>query len=353
MEGFWNAKGRGAVANPKNRFERLAFTPDPTAVEEERPALTTRFYEDVSESIITYNASPDLPFSASLNPYRGCEHGCSYCYARPSHEYLGFSAGLDFESRIVVKPRAPELLKKELASSRWKPQLIALSGVTDAYQPIEKQLKLTRRCLEVLADFRNPVGVVTKNRLVTRDVDLLTAMARDGLCHVTFSLNSLDAELARKMEPRTSSPKARLEAIRQLASHGVPTGVFIAPVVPGLNDHEIPAILKAAAQAGASYATYFILRLPHGTKDLFFDWMDRAYPTKRARVEERLRHVRGGSLNRSEFGERFSGKGVFAEQIRQLFAVSLKREGLGNGPPQTNTSAFRRTASAQLELGLE
>ncbi|MDQ8187939.1 PA0069 family radical SAM protein [Pelagicoccus sp. SDUM812002] len=341
--------GRGANSNPKNRFERLEILVDDEAHQEDRPRLRTRFYDDASESIITYNSSPDIPFDASLNPYRGCEHGCAYCYARPTHEYLGFSAGLDFESKILVKRRAPELLKKALSASKWKPQLVAMSGVTDPYQPVERQLSLTRSCLEVLLDFRNPVGIVTKNRLVARDADLLAEMASLDLCNVSVSLTTLNAELARVMEPRTSSPKGRLETISTLASAGVPVGIMIAPVIPGLNDHEIPAILKAAKEAGASFATYILLRLPHGVKDVFFDWMDQAYPSQRNKVEGRLRELRGGQLNRTEFGERFSGKGIFADQIRQLFQVSLRREGLSSESPTVKTSHFRRAESPQME----
>ena len=350
--GYWNAKGRGASANPANRFVPLTFVPDPVAPDPDAPALATRFYDDASESIITYNSSPDIPFNASVNPYRGCEHGCSYCYARPFHEYLGFSAGLDFETKIMVKRRAPELLKKELASPKWKPQLIAMSGVTDPYQPVEKRLGITRSCMETLLDFRNPVGIVTKNRLVARDLDILSEMAELQLCHVSFSINTLDAELARKMEPRTSSPKARLEAVSALASVGIPVGVFVAPVIPGLNDHELPAILKAASEAGASYAIYILLRLPYGVSDLFFDWLRRTYPTKSDKIESRVRSIRGGVLNRSEFGERFSGNGIFAEQTRQLYQAALRRSGLVDHLPELSLAHFRRPVSPQLELDL-
>ena len=345
-------RGRGSDSNPKNRFDPFVFEPDQELDGEGLPAPRTRFYEDASESIVSYNSSPDIPFEASINPYRGCEHGCSYCYARPFHEYLGFSSGLDFESKIMVKRRAAELLREHLASPKWHPQLIAMSGVTDPYQPVEKRLRITRSCLEVLLEFRNPVGIVTKNRLVARDLDLLGRLARLDLCAVTISLNSLDPELARNMEPRTSSPKARLEAISLLSDAGVPVGVFIAPVVPGLNDHEIPAILKAAKEAGAVFASYILLRLPHGVKDIFFNWLDATYPTKRAKVEERLRDIRGGALNRNEFGRRFTGQGLFADQIRQLFSASLRRNKLVTDGPKLSTARFRRPPSPQMELGL-
>lgn len=346
-------RGRGAGTNPRNRFEATEIVVDLDAElpPDERPSPRTRFYDDASESAVTFNASPDIPFDASLNPYRGCEHGCSYCYARPFHEYLGFSAGLDFETRIMVKRRAPELLRKELAAPRWKPQMIALSGVTDPYQPVERRLGITRACLETLLEFRNPVGIVTKNRLVARDADILGEMARLDLCHVTLSLNSLDAALARKMEPRTSSPAARLEAISALAAAGVPVGIFIAPVVPGLNDHEIPAVLRAAKAAGARYATYILLRLPHGVEELFFAWVREAYPTKADRIEANLRSLRGGRLNSTKFGERFTGKGILAEQIGQLYRACARREGLEPSPPELSVAHFRRAEAPQLEFG--
>src|SRR5436190_4957392 len=244
-------RGRGAGANPANRFEALHFEPDQDWNPADDPALSTRFFRDQSATIINYNDSPDVGFDASLNPYRGCEHGCIYCYARPTHEYLGFSAGLDFESKIMVKDNAPELLRKELASPKWKPQVIAISGVTDCYQPVERRLKLTRRCLEVLAQFRNPVGIITKNHLVTRDVDVLGELSRHQAAAVFISVTTLDASLAKKMEPRASLPNHRLAAIETLSQAGVQVGVMVAPVIPGLTDHEMPAILAAAAGAGA------------------------------------------------------------------------------------------------------
>lgn len=347
-------KGRGATNNPKGRFEPfdVEYDYDDLDPNDERPRLKTRFYDDHSESVITYNKSPDIPFEASLNAYRGCEHGCAYCYARPTHEYLGFSAGLDFESKIMVKRAAPELLKRELSSRRWKPQVIAMSGVTDPYQPVERSLRLTRSCLQVLRDFRNPVGIVTKNRLILRDVDLLAEMAEQDLCSVSISLTTLDAELARKMEPRTSPPAARLEAIEGLAQAGVPVGILLSPVIPGLNDHEIASILKAAREAGASFASYILLRLPYGVKDIFFDWLAEAYPAKQDKVESRIRSIRGGTLNQTEFGKRFSGEGVFAEQIRQLFTAAHRREGYSSSGPELRRDLFRRVDDAQMDLGL-
>ncbi len=255
--------GRGASANPANRFEKLhvdltdVVDVDP-AEEEERPRGATRYFRDRSKTIITRNNSPDVGFETSVNPYRGCEHGCIYCYARPTHEYLGFSAGLDFESKIMVKTDAPELLRAELESRHWQPQVIVMSGVTDPYQPVEKQLRITRGCLEVLAKFRNPVAIITKNRLVTRDVDLLQELAKFDAAAVNISITSLDPKLQRVLEPRTSSPEARLEAVKQLRAAGIPVGVMVAPIIPGLTDHEAPKILEACAQAGAQFAGYTI-----------------------------------------------------------------------------------------------
>ncbi len=246
-------RGRGASHDPPNRFERVHAELDAESVADDAPRRT-RFLADQSRSIISRNDSPDLGFDVSLNPYRGCEHGCCYCYARPTHEYLGFSAGLDFESQIMVKSNAAELLRDAVASPRWKPQLLALSGVTDAYQPIERRMGITRACLEVLAECRNPVGIVTKNHLVTRDIDVLSEMAKHRVASVTVSLTTLRNELQNVMEPRTSIPARRLAAIAELAQAGIPVGVNVAPVIPGLTDHEIPDILKAARDAGASYA---------------------------------------------------------------------------------------------------
>ncbi len=341
-------KGRGVVGNPRNRFESLGFEWDEDVPPDERPAPTTQFLDDATQTIIAYNSSPDIPYRASVNPYRGCEHGCSYCYARPFHEYLGFSAGIDFESKIMVKREAPKLLRSELSSSKWEPQLLAMSGVTDCYQPIERKLKLTRQCLEALYEFRNPVGMVTKNRLVTRDKDILSEMAKSRLCQVFLSINSLDSELAREMEPRTSSPRARLEALAELADAGIPTGVLIAPVVPGLNDHEIPGILKAAYEAGAVCAGHILLRLPFGVKDLFLDWARRSYPTKAEKIESRIRNTRDGKLDDARFGARMTGNGIFAEQIETLFRVNARKYKLDKAPPPVDVSKFRRPGGIQL-----
>ncbi len=341
-------KGRGAASNPRNRFESLGFEWSDDVPPDERPCPSTQFLDDSTQSIIAYNSSPDIPFTASVNPYRGCEHGCSYCYARPFHEYLGFSAGIDFESKIMVKRDAAKLLRSELSVSKWKPQMLAMSGVTDCYQPIERKLKLTRQCLEVLYDFRNPVGIVTKNRLVTRDIDIFTDMARRQLCHVLLSINSLDTDLARKMEPRTSSPHGRLEAVSELSAAGVPVGILVAPVVPGLNDHEIPGILKACYEAGAMFAGHILLRLPFGMKELFLDWVKRTYPNKASKVESRIRDTRGGKLDDARFGARMTGDGIFAEQIHSMFRVNARKYKLDKAAPPLDVSNFRRPGGVQL-----
>lgn len=338
---------RGAGISPPNRFERLSVE-----VEEEfaGEGPRTTFFTDDSQTIISTNDSPDIPFEASLNPYRGCEHGCSYCYARPYHEYLGFNCGVDFESRIVVKTRAPELLRQALTSPKWQPKALAMSGVTDCYQPIERKLEITRGCLRVLAEFRNPVGVITKNALVTRDLDLLTGLAARQAVVVWVSITTLDRDLARILEPRASMPSARLEALRALSAAGVPTAVAVAPVIPGLNDHEIPAILQAARAAGAARAAFTVLRLPHGVKEIFSDWLTRHFPDRAAKVLERVRSLRGGSLNDSRFGTRMRGTGIWAEQIRRLFEVSAGREGFSRERVPLSTADFRRPGGEQMRL---
>jgi DNA repair photolyase len=338
-------RGRGADANPANRFEAIRLERDADWDPAEDPAPATRFFKDATRSILNFNDSPDIGFSASLNPYRGCEHGCIYCYARPTHEYLGFSAGLDFESKIMVKTDAPELLRRELASLKWQPQVIALSGVTDCYQPVERRLRLTRRCLEVLAEFRNPVAIVTKNHLVTRDVDVLGELARHDAAMVFVSVTTLDTELASRLEPRASRPAHRLAAIRALREGGVPAGVMVAPLIPGLNDHEAPAILAAAADAGAQCAGYVALRLPHGLGPLFEDWLGRHYPDRREKVLGRLRSMRGGRLNDPRFGTRMRGEGIVADQMQSLFAAACRKAGLDGRGPALSAAAFRVPSS--------
>lgn len=348
--------GRGAASNPPNRFTGVELVPleiEREAWTDEDPAPSTRFLRDASRTAIARNDSPDVGFSASINPYRGCEHGCVYCYARPGHEYLGFSAGLDFETKILVKEDAPELLRKELASPRWKPQPLAMSGVTDPYQPVERRLRVTRRCLEVLAEFRQPVGVITKNFLVTRDIDLLRELASHGAAAVTLSVTTLDPALQRVMEPRTSVPSRRLKAIEMLAAAGIPVGVNVAPVIPGLTDHELPAIVEAAVAAGATSAAYTIVRLPWAVAPLFEEWLGHHFPDRKEKVLNRLRSMRGGRLNQPEFGARMRGEGPFAEQVRAMFQVACARAGIrrqGGPSDALSTAAFRRPPPSQTEL---
>jgi DNA repair photolyase len=333
-------RGRGSSSNPANRFESLHYERDPDAPPGEDPAPQTQFFKDNTRSIITTNDSPDIGFSASINPYRGCEHGCSYCYARPYHEYLGFSAGLDFETKILAKEDAPQLLRKELSSPKWKPQVLGLSGVTDPYQPIERHLLLTRRCLEVLAEFRNPVAVVTKNHLVTRDIDLLARLVEHHAVAVCISVTTLDDRLAGRMEPRATRPRGRLEAIRTLSAASIPVNVLVAPIIPGLTDHEMPAILAAARDAGAVDAGYVMLRLPHGLPELFGQWLSKHYPERRERVLSRVRAVRGGQAYDSRFGIRIRGEGPIADAVGAMFKLLHQKLGFpGRGP--LSTDAFR------------
>jgi DNA repair photolyase len=342
--------GRGVSINPPNRFERLHVAADPDWPEEERPHPRTEFFFDRTASLLTANDSPDIPFTIGLNPYRGCEHGCAYCFARPYHEYLGWSSGLEFETKILVKLRAPELLRAELSSPRWRPQSIAMSGVTDCYQPGERQFKVTRGCLEVCAEFRQPISIVTKNALVTRDRDVLAELARFSATAVYISVTTLDRDLAGKLEPRASRPEARLRAIRELSAAGIPVGVMTAPLIPGLNDLEMPRILEAAAEAGARFAGYVVLRLPHAVKDIFAQWLDDHAPTKKARVLDRIKALRGGELNVSEWGKRMKGEGIFAEQIRDLFRITTRRLGLNQERCVLSTAHFRRPGGEQLTL---
>ncbi len=354
--------GRGTRRNPANRFEPLHIEPgdvdDPDFDDPDLAAALasdptpTEFYRDTSRTILAENDSPDLGFRFSLNPYRGCEHGCIYCYARPSHEYLGFSAGLDFERKLMVKADAPALLRAALTAPRWQPQVVALSGNTDCYQPIERRLGLTRGCLEVFAAFRNPVGVITKSALVTRDVDLLAELATHGAAHVYISLTTLDPDLARRLEPRAATPQRRLDAIATLAAAGVPVGVMTAPIIPGLNDHEIPALLEHAAAAGATSAAWTLLRLAAPIDQLFVDWLERHFPDRALRVLGRLRQCRGGALSDARVGRRMRGEGPYAAQVRDLFSLAARRRGLDRRLPPLRTDAFRVPPAAGDQLRL-
>ena len=340
------AKGRGTSLRPANRFERIHAEDDFEQLDPADDAaagrgVVTEYLPDDSQSIVSENDSPDIPFRYSINPYRGCAHGCSYCYARPSHEYLGLNAGIDFESKVLVKHRAPELLRAWLARDAWQPEPIIFSGVTDCYQPAEREFRLTRGCLEVACEARQPIAIITKNALVTRDLDILRQMAADRTVSVALSITSLDAELARVMEPRTSTPAARLRAVRQLADAGVPVRVMVAPIIPGLNDFEMPAVLKAASEAGAQGAGYTLLRLPLAVRPVFIDWLERTQPLKAAKVQSLIRATRGGKLNSSQFGARMRGEGLMAEQIKQTFQVFARRYGLDGRKAPLETRGFR------------
>lgn len=345
-------RGRGTAQNPRNRFVSAEFVADPEAYDPDEPGPRTQFLRDHTRNIISRNDSPDIPFDASVNPYRGCEHGCVYCFARPTHEYLGYSSGLDFETKILVKHDAAELLRKELLAARWVPRPIALSGVTDPYQPVERRLKITRGVLEVLAEFRNPVAVVTKNHLVTRDADLLAELASHNAAVVNLSVTTLDAELQRTMEPRAATPARRLDAIRTLSEVGIPVRVLIAPVIPGLTDHEMPAIAAAAAEAGAVAASYVPLRLPFALKELFEGWLQTHVPDRADKVLNRIRDMRGGKLYDAQFGTRMTGEGIFAVQMQALFNTACRKAGLTRDFPTLSTEAFRRPHDARGQISL-
>jgi len=337
-------KGRGTDVNPKSRFETIVREdlPDDWDPGEDRRGVSTQFLYDTTKSILAKNESPDVGFTYDLNPYRGCEHGCSYCYARPSHEYLGFSAGLDFETKIVIKKEAAQLLESKFRSKNWIPETVMLSGNVDCYQPVERRLGITRQCLEVFLKYRNPVAVITKNALVLRDIDILSELSSLGLVSVCLSITTLDRTLARKMEPRTSSPEQRLNAVQELSKCGVPVSVNVAPVIPGLNDEEIPAILQESASHGALSARYILLRLPYGVKDLFKDWLHREIPEKAERVLNRVLDVRNGRLNDSSFTTRMKGSGEIASAIEQLFSASCRKYGLNSKRTPLATDKFIR-----------
>ena len=344
--------GRSAGRNTPNRFEKFHLEPLEIDFDEgeEGRTIPTVFYKDLSRSVLARNESPDLSFTYSINPYRGCEHGCIYCYARPSHEYLGFSAGLDFESKIMVKLDAAQLLATELRKKSWMPQIVTLSGNTDCYQPVERKLELTRGCLKVFASFRNPIGIVTKSDLILRDLDILSEMKATNLVEVVVSVTTLNASLARAMEPRASSPENRLRTVRSLARAGIPTGVNVAPIIPGLTDEEVPQILKTASEAGAKSAGYQLLRLTGPVQQLFVDWLNRSMPDRAAKVVSRIRDTRGGRLNDARFGLRMRGEGELARTIDALFELNARKYGLDGTWREMNTTAFRRPPSLQPDL---
>ena len=338
---------RGAFSAPPNRFEAIRCELDLEQIEQideilhVPPRKTINYLPDLSRSIVSENNSPDVPFKYSLNPYRGCLHGCAYCYARPTHEYLGFDAGVGFETEIMVKHEAAELLNRWLARGPWQGEdMLCLSGVTDCYQPCERQFRLTRQCLEVMAKAVQPVAIVTKNALVVRDLDLISHLAARQAIHVNVSVTTLDPAIARHLEPRTSTPAARLRAISRLSQAGVPVGVMVAPIIPGITDHELPSILQAAAEAGATYASYIILRLPLTVEPLFREWLDRVVPAQAEKVISRIKSLRQGQTNDSTFGVRMRGTGPMAEQIAQTFRVFAARQRLETQFPQLCSDHF-------------
>lgn len=347
-------RGRGALSNRSGRFEAAARVAFDDGWETEVPdRLPTQVLADTTRHVITYNKSPDLGFDRTINPYRGCEHGCIYCYARPTHAYWGYSPGQDFETKLFVKHDAAAILMDELTAPNYSPALVLLGANTDAYQPIDREYRITRQVAEVLLRTRHPVGVVTKSALILRDLDLWAEMAAMETGHVTISLTTLDRKLARAMEPRAATPGRRLDAIRRLSEAGVPVCVNVAPIIPGLTDHEIEPILEAAAEAGAAEAAYTLIRLPLEIKDLFREWLEEHYPDRAGRVESLIRQVRGGALYRSQFGERMKGTGPYADLIRQRFRIAAERLGLSRRGRPVRTDMFRPPPKPGQQLALE
>ena len=358
MDSFGKVRGRGAISNPAGRYEAQrceAVHDSDWDGDDDRPPPSTHIHVDATRSILAHNDSPDIPFERSINPYRGCEHGCIYCYARPSHAYLGMSPGRDFETEIFTKPRAAELLRGALARPSYRPATIALGANTDPYQPLERRLRITRGIVEVLCEARHPLAIVTKNELVTRDIDLLAPMAERGLVQVLVSLTTLDAELARRMEPRASAPSRRLAAIQRLHEAAIPVGVLAAPMIPGLNDHELERIVVAACRAGAEMAGMILLRLPHELKQLFEEWLAVHVPTKSKKVLKLMREARGGKLYDSTYGTRMRGSGPYAEMLQARFERLRQRLDLANRR-SLRADQFRRPRQPQdrqLSLNIE
>ena len=338
------AQGRGAVSNPAGRFEALreeAFDDGWDARDPPPERVPTEVIIDRTKTIIARNDSPDIPFDRSINPYRGCEHGCIYCFARPSHAYLGFSPGLDFETKIVAKPKAADLLRRELRKRSYAVGPLALGSNTDPYQPVERDLRITRQLLEVLSEARHPTGIVTKSALILRDLDIIVPMAKEGLAQVMVSVTTLRRDLARAMEPRAAAPARRLATIAALREAGVPVGVLASPMIPALNDSELEAILEAAANAGAGSAGFILVRLPHELKELFSEWLETHVPARAAHVESLIRDTRGGELYEAKFGERMRGQGPYAELLATRFRVASRRYGLDKKHPPFRLDLFR------------
>ncbi len=348
------ARGRGSLSNESGRFEKFATVPIAANWQEfeDPPQLRTTVTAENAKSIVTTNRSPDISFEQSINPYRGCEHGCVYCYARPTHAFMGLSPGHDFESHLFAKPNAAELLVRELSDPGYEPKTIAIGTNTDAYQPVERRYKIMREILEVLQSFNHPVGIVTKSHLVTRDIDILGAMAERGLAKVYLSVTTLNPKLARAMEPRASTPSKRIMALKQLSEAGIPTGVMVAPIIPALNDAEIEAILEKCAEAGVTQAGYIKLRLPLETKFLFREWLETIVPNRADHIMRRVRDLRGGRDYEGEFGVRMKGRGAYAKMIGDRFRAAARRLGLNRQSYQLNTALFRRTEQVGDQLAL-
>jgi DNA repair photolyase len=349
-------KGRGSLSNRNSRFEELQRVPfDDEWVanqSDDQPRPATTVTAETAKSIISRNDSPDIPFDQSINPYRGCEHGCIYCYARPTHAYLNLSPGLDFETKLYAKSNAAELLRKALSSPSYIPKLIALGANTDPYQPIERRLRITASVLEVLQEFKHPVAITTKSASVTQDIDLLAKMAESNLVRVFMSIGTLDRDIARTLEPRASTPGARLDALRKLSEAGVPTGVIVAPVIPSLTDHDMERVLFSAKEAGARNAAYVLLRLPLEIADLFREWLAAHHPLKEAHVMNLLKQMRGGRVYDSDFRIRMKGSGIFADLLEQRFRKACAKAGLNLTRHALDTSLFRRPPADKRQLDL-
>ncbi len=346
-------RGRGTGLRPDPRYlatERESFDDGWTPADLPLRPLPTQVTVERARSILARNRSPDIPFDRSVNPYRGCEHGCIYCYARPTHAYVDLSPGLDFETRLFAKPNAAELLRATFDAPAYRPAVLALGANTDPWQPIEKRYRITRAVLEVLAEYCHPLSIVTKSALIERDLDLLAPMAALGLVEVHISLTTLSRDLARRMEPRAAAPERRLQTITRLHDAGIPTGVMFAPVIPAINEEELESVLDAAAAAGARHAGYVLLRLPLEISELFQEWLERHYPDRRERVLSHLRDLRAGRLNGSDFRDRQTGTGVYADLLKRRFALASRRLGLDGHLPALDVTRFRRPVGGQLDL---
>ncbi len=349
-----SARGRAALSNRPGRFERhdRDLVDDGWSIDEGLPPVRTEVSLERPRSVITRNTSPDIPFDRSINPYRGCEHGCIYCFARPTHAYLGLSPGLDFETRLIARPEAPEVLERELRAKSYRPAVIAIGTNTDPYQPIERDHRIMRRILEVLYDYRHPVAIVTKGTLIERDADILGEMGRLGLARVGISVTTLDPRVARTMEPRVPSPKRRLQTIRRLTEAGCPVRVMVSPVVPALTDHEAEAILSEAADAGAVAASWIMLRLPREVSPLFREWVEAHFPDRAARIMGRVRELHGGQDYDPDWGKRMTGQGIFADLFAHRFEIAIRRLGLDREMPDLRTDLFRLPPRAGDQLSL-